>query len=138
MKTSVVSFTGLLIALALVGALRPDHASAEDAPAVTLSSGRRFVETDGEAIYRAVCQSCHMADGQGAQGAGTYPALARNPRLAGAAYPVYNILHGRKAMPAFGPFLNDQQVAEVTGYVRTHFGNDHPVPVSAADVKALR
>lgn len=42
----------------------------------------------GEQVYGAVCQACHMADAKGATGAGTIPALANNPRLAGAAYPI--------------------------------------------------
>lgn len=111
--------------------------AADNAP-VTISEGARFVEKDGESLYRAVCQSCHMPDGQGAKGAGMYPALAGNPTLAAASYPVYNVLHGRKGMPAFGKVLSDEQVAEVTNYVRTQMGNRYTDAVTAADVKALR
>ena len=32
-----------------------------------------FTEQGGEAIYRSVCAGCHMPDGRGASGAGTYP-----------------------------------------------------------------
>ena len=35
-------------------------------------------QTSGEDVYRALCQGCHMADRQGASGAGSYPALAGN------------------------------------------------------------
>ena len=31
----------------------------------------------GEAIYKGVCQGCHMPDAKGAVGAGAYPALAK-------------------------------------------------------------
>lgn len=103
-----------------------------------ISDGFKFGEKDGESLYRAVCQSCHMAEGQGAKGAGMYPALASNPRLASSGYPVYNILHGRKGMPSFKMMLSDEQVAEVTNYVRTHMGNDYKDAVKASDVKAMR
>ena len=56
----------------------------------------------GEAIYKGVCQGCHMPDAKGAVGAGTYPALAKNPKLETAGYPVSVIVHGQKAMPPFG------------------------------------
>jgi mono/diheme cytochrome c family protein len=97
-----------------------------------------FMQRDGEAIYHSVCQGCHMPDGQGAVGAGTYPALARNPRLAAAGYPVLMVVNGQKAMPPFGGLLDDDQVAAVVNYVRTHFGNAYEDAVSATDVSAAR
>jgi mono/diheme cytochrome c family protein len=92
----------------------------------------------GEAIYKGVCQGCHMADAKGAVGAGAYPALAKNMNLETAAYPVSIVLKGQKAMPFFGLQLNDQQIADVVNYVRTHFGNKYKDKVKAEDVKALR
>lgn len=103
-----------------------------------ISEGWRFGESDGESLYRAICQGCHMPDGKGAQGAGMYPALAGNAKLAAGIYPVYTVLNGRKGMPAFKNMLSDAQVAEVTNYVRTHLGNSYKDAVTAADVKAVR
>jgi mono/diheme cytochrome c family protein len=103
-----------------------------------ISEGFRFSQKDGESLYRAVCQSCHMADGRGAQAAGMYPALAGNAKLAASSYPAYNVLHGRKGMPGFKNMLTDEQVAEVTNYVRTHMGNAYKDLITPADVKALR
>ena len=97
----------------------------------------RFVYRDGEHLYRAICQGCHMADGKGAQGAGAYPALASNPRLASGLYPASVVLNGRNGMPPIGRYLDDAQVAAVVNYVRSHFGNDYRDPVSAEDVKNL-
>jgi mono/diheme cytochrome c family protein len=105
---------------------------------VPLSDGWRFVQRDGAALYRAICQGCHMEDGRGAQGAGAYPALAGNPRLASAPYVVLTVLGGRKAMPRFDHFLDDAQVAAVASHVRTRFGSGVAEPVSAADVRTLR
>lgn len=111
---------------------------AADAPPVPLSEGFRVTHTDGATLYRAICQGCHMADAQGASGAGRYPALAGNARLGSAPYVILTVLNGRKGMPGFGGALNDDQVAEVVRHVRTQFGNSFTEPVSAADVKALR
>lgn len=97
-----------------------------------------FPQKSGQAIYAAVCQGCHMPDAKGAIGAGAYPALANDPNLQAAGYPIYLVLYGQKAMPGFGGFLNDAQVAAVVGYIRTHFGNDYKDKVSADDVKAAR
>jgi mono/diheme cytochrome c family protein len=96
------------------------------------------LQRDGEAIYRAICQGCHMPDGQGAIGAGAYPALAANPNLEVPAYPIAFVLNGRKAMLPFGRMLNDEQVAAVVNYVRTHFGNKYTDVVSGAEVRHLR
>ena len=92
----------------------------------------------GEAIYKGVCQGCHMPDAKGAVGAGAYPALAKNANLETAAYPVSIVLKGQKAMPFFAMQLGDQQIADVVNYVRTHFGNKYKDRVKAADVKLLR
>ena len=92
----------------------------------------------GEAIYKGVCQGCHMSDAKGAVGAGAYPALAKNENLETAAYPVSIVLKGKKAMPFLGMQLDDQQVADVVNYVRTHFGNKYRDKVKPEDVKALR
>ncbi|MFT3687822.1 c-type cytochrome [Paenirhodobacter sp.] len=99
----------------------------------------RLTQTDGETIYRAVCAACHMPEGQGAVGAGHYPALAKNEMLAGADYPVHVITHGQKAMPPIGEMLDDAQVAAVVNYIRTHFGNNYTEdPATPESVAAAR
>ena len=91
----------------------------------------------GEQVYSQVCQACHMADAKGGSGAATIPALANNPRLATAGYPITLILRGRGAMPSLADLLPPAQIANVTGYIRTHFGNNYPTPVTAEDVVRL-
>lgn len=91
----------------------------------------------GEETYRTICQACHMADAKGATGAGTFPALSGNPKLAAGAYLAMIVLRGKGAMPAFRPYLTDVQIAEVTNYVRTHFGNKFSGEVTAGDVAKL-
>jgi len=97
-----------------------------------------FPEQGGEALYKNICQGCHMPNAQGAVGAGMYPALAKNPKLEVAGYPIAVVVNGQKAMPAFGNMLNDQQIADVINFVRTHFGNNYKDAVKPADVKAAR
>ena len=100
--------------------------------------GGPFPMQGGEAIYKGVCQGCHMPDARGAVGAGMYPALAKNENLETAGYPVGVIVKGQKAMPALGPFFSDQQVADVVNYIRTHFGNKYKDKVKPEDVKLMR
>ena len=97
-----------------------------------------FAHQDGATLFRAVCQGCHMADAKGAIGAGFYPALAGNTKLASATYPALVVLKGRHGMPPFGDYLTDAQVAEVVNYVRTHFGNSYTDALGPADVTMLR
>jgi mono/diheme cytochrome c family protein len=107
-------------------------------PDGSFSNPTHFMPRDGEVIYRTSCQGCHMSAGEGAIGAGAYPALANNSKLRTRRYPVYLVVNGSKAMPPFGSLLDDEQVAAVVNYMRTHFGNDYKDSVSAADVKAAR
>ena len=98
----------------------------------------RFTQIGGEALYQATCQGCHMAKGEGAKGAGFYPALASNPKLAAAAYPVSVVMNGLHGMPSFAPKLSDEQIANVVNYVRSNFGNQYKDTITAADVKPFR
>ena len=103
-----------------------------------LSPGFRFSEQTGEALYSNACQACHMGNGEGAMGAGRYPALAKNPKLEPADHATYVVLHGQNAMPAVGRLMTDEQVAAVVNYIRTHFGNDYKDPMTAEEVKKAR
>jgi mono/diheme cytochrome c family protein len=125
-----LALTGMAFAAAACGFALADSAGVIGANA--------FPERDGPAIYAAICQGCHMPDARGATGAGAYPALAGDKTLASAGYPVLLVLYGQKAMPGFGGFLDDAQVAAVVHYVRTHFGNDYKDAVTPADVKVAR
>lgn len=104
----------------------------------TFSSNQRFVPKDGEVLFRSICQGCHMPDAKGAVGAGKYPALAKNEKLEASGYPVFIVLNGLQGMPGFGMYLDDEQVAAVVNYVRTHFGNDYKDKITSDDVKAVR
>ena len=104
--------------------------------------------TDGRQIFEQICQGCHMPNGQGAVGAGHFPALANNRTLASRQHVAVTILMGRRNMPAFGAkhaigfvgppaSLSTGQIAAVINYVRTHFGNRYTDSITAAEVEAL-
>jgi len=97
-----------------------------DDSAAWFESRSVLTQQTGEGIYKAVCASCHMPDGQGATGAASYPALADNPTLEYPEYAVMLTLHGQAAMPPLRGVLDDEQIAEVVNYIRTSFGNDYP------------
>ena len=125
------------IILAAVLALIPAALLAQEGQRV-FSSGYRFVEMSGEELFNNVCRGCHMADGAGAHGAGSYPSLVHNPNLEASGYPLTLVLRGRRGMPPFGDMMNDDQVAAVVNYVRTHFGNNFRDAVTAREVKDAR
>ncbi|EMX8451423.1 TPA: cytochrome c [Pseudomonas aeruginosa] len=124
-----------LAALALCTALSAGAAQAAEQP--PFSGPDHFDESSGEALFQGICQGCHMPQAQGAAGAGHYPALAHNPRLAAAAYPIYMVSHGNGGMPSFKDYLSDEQIAAVVNYVRTHFDNHYADTVKIDDVKKI-
>ena len=90
---------------------------------------------DGEEIYMTRCLSCHMTNGEGVQG--VFPPLASSEHVVGdKGVLVRMILNGLRGevvvdgvtyngmMPPWGGFLDDEQVAAVTTYIRSNFGND--------------
>ena len=102
------------------------------------AKSRAFAAEGGAAVFKSICQGCHMPDAKGAVGAGAYPALAANPNLEAAGYPLMMVVGGRKAMPAFGNMLTDSQIADVVNYVRTNFGNRYTDAVTPEDVAQIR
>src|SRR4029079_18066781 len=71
--------------------------------------GADFAMQGGEAVYRGVCQGCHMPDANGATGAVSYPPLSKNPHLAEAGYVISMVLSGHKGIPLFRGHLTDRQ-----------------------------
>lgn len=127
----------LMAALAALPALA-QQAGTNSGSIGTFADADVFKYTDGKALFESSCQACHQVGGVGAVGAGHYPALANNPNLATASYPIMLILHGQKAMPPLGDYFNDDQVAAIVNYIRTNFGNTYDDPVTAQDVADMR
>lgn len=106
------------------------------------------MNSPGAALYQDNCAACHRSDGEGYSH--TYPALANNPALL-AEDPsslISMVLQGGQAavtkraktgmrMPEFGWRLTDEQVAELSNFVRNSWGNQAS-EVTAKQVKKLR
>jgi len=134
-KASVAAMSA---ALSLLSFAACAQGTVPTSPGPALSRGARFIESSGAELFANVCQGCHMPDGKGAAGAGTYPSLAGNPNLGAGGYPVEVVVNGQRGMPAFGPTMSDDQVVAVVNFLRTHFGNNYRDVVTAEDVKSVR
>ena len=88
---------------------------------------------EGSALFARECAVCHGPVAQGGDG----PKLAGNANLAAAENVINQVLRGGGYMPPFGDALNDRQVAAVSSFVRSSFGNSFG-PVQPADVTKLR
>ncbi|MFP6896344.1 MAG: PA14 domain-containing protein [Roseibacillus sp.] len=109
---------------------------------------------DGKVMYEQLCGACHGNDGQGAQ-EGQFPPLADSAWIKGApdrmiqvvlhgmmgevtvpskfaASPTYNLV-----MPPQGAALTSDQIARITTYVRTSWGNKEGA-ITVAMVEAQR
>ena len=134
----------LAIALAAVSVSSLALAQEEEGPAQGPGSEELgatvdvFTQADGETHYLTACSGCHGRSGGGAYGAAQYPALAGNARLEVARYPVNLIVEGNGAMPSFAEWLDDEQVAAVTNYIRSELGNGYADAVSSDDVARMR
>jgi len=125
-------------AFSLLSFLANAQGAGPSASEPALSAGFRFYEMSGEELFANVCRACHMSDGKGAVGAGTYPSLAGNRNLEASGYPLDVVVNGRRGMPPFGAMMSDDQVAAVVNYLRTHFDNNNQDTVTAEDVKIAR
>ena len=126
----------------------PDATTEKPQPAAALSPRAQAQFDNGAKLYQTHCADCHQANGSGI--APAYPPLAGNRALtmADAANPIRIVLNGGFApgtegnprpygMPAYGPLLDDGEVAAVVSYLRNAWGNTAP-PVSANDVNKYR
>ena len=86
----------------------------------------------GREVYLSNCSSCHQPDGKGIKDA-VAPLVGNGAVLAGGPQDVIRtILGGIEAkgtdapMPAVGAGMTDQQIADVTNYIRQSWGNTAP------------
>lgn len=105
--------------------------------AAPATAAKPVASDPGAIVYQEVCQACHMANAKGAVGAGRIAALAGNKNLEYPDYAIGVVTGGKGPMPWFRGELTDQQIADVIGYVRTHFGNRYPSKVTAAQVAEM-
>jgi len=127
---------GVLLSLPSQATLAQSAADISADP--TFSGGFKFAEQSGESLFKSVCQACHMPNGEGATGAGSYPSLVSDPAFGDHGYPAYVVVFGKRAMPPFGDMMSNDQVAAVVNYLRTHFGNNYLDEVTAEEIQAIR
>jgi mono/diheme cytochrome c family protein len=133
-----VKLTVIIVAVAVGLLAMAAGVATEPGGARVTAASSHFMSQSGKGLYMSVCRGCHMSNGQGATGAGSYPSLRKDLALGNAVYPIYIVLNGRRAMPGFRDYLSDKQIAAIVNYVRTHFGNDDRPAVTARDVRPLR
>jgi cytochrome c oxidase subunit 2 len=115
-------------------------AAAADDPAKTWTV--EDLKKRGEQVYAKTCVVCHQATGKGQPPA--FPPLDGSKVVQGPkAGQIDVVLHGvpKTAMAAFGPQLNDTEIAAVITFTRNNWGNKVEGAeglVQPADVKALR
>ena len=93
----------------------------------------------GKSVYATSCVACHQANGAGIPN--VFPGLADSPMVTGDVTKhidvVVNGVTGT-AMQAFGPQLNDADLAALITYERNAWGNNTGDLIQPADVKAAR
>jgi mono/diheme cytochrome c family protein len=125
-----------------------DAKPAEDTPAAEPAPAAQTAAVNGEAEYTTTCSACHQATGEGMPGA--FPplagsAIANNPSpdqmiaivLKGLQGPVQ--VKGMEYNGMMSPWesLSDEQIAAITTYERSSWGNSAPA-VTPEMVAAVR
>lgn len=124
----------------------PDQAGSAAAP--TPVAVPDAVAASGRATYLGLCSGCHGTEGQGIPHVVVPLSTNASLRLTSAHNLNRTILHGIPAlrfpglerlqpMPAFGALLTDQQIADLSNWLRANWGGQKP-DVGVADVQALR
>ena len=119
------------------------------APEPTVTPPPPAQMTDGEKLYKGACIACHEVDGTGSPR--VYPPLPGNANLQSAdpSSTLRVILDGAEtvttprapnkgSMPEYATKMTDQQIADVTNYIRNSWGNSAPAVTAEQVAKARR
>lgn len=132
----------------LPGSDAKDAAYTYDGKATALLDSGNTAGNHGAEVYLHECAICHRNDGGGV--ARMFPPLAGNPVVVsehpisvinliahGGALPPSNQAPSTVAMPGYADHLSDQDIADVTNFVRTSWGNAGAADSTAASVAKL-
>jgi cytochrome c oxidase subunit 2 len=115
----------------------------EGAAAAAASSNKTWTKAElmehGKTVYTTSCMACHQGGGEGLPP--MFPALKGSAIATGdIAKHIDIVVNGKPgtAMQAFGPQLNDADIAALVTYERNAWGNDTGDVVQPADIKAAR
>lgn len=103
---------------------------------------------EGSDLYVSLCSGCHGRDGEGKPHVAVSMRSNSTVRQKDPHNLIVTLLDGideqgfpglerMQAMPAFAGTLSDEQLAQLTRYLRTTWGG-HPADVTAQDVRSLR
>ena len=145
---AAIAASAALVGLGVAEASIPPHGATGLAAAPHLASINRRQPPDGKQLYATTCAACHQLDGTGLTD--VYPPLAESEWVTGSEERLIKVvLHGVTGeievggeifsglMPAWGPSLDDAQIAAVLTYVRKSWGNSAS-PVAPATVARVR
>ena len=100
---------------------------------------------NGKNVYQTYCQSCHMEEGVGVEGA--FPSLVKTGNLTDKNKLVKIVLQGMRGpivvngvkynSEMAGLSLTDQETADVINYIRNSWGNKAPM-IKASDVAVAK
>lgn len=146
-----------VLALCLLGLSAVSTANAQKTPAKTAKPPKPAVAAaaagpampiDGAKLFATTCAACHQVSGDGLED--KYPPLNGSEWVTGGEAKLIRIVMqgltgpvevaGQTfdgAMPAWGGVLKDPEIAAVTSYVRSAWGNK-AAPITAATVTAIR
>jgi mono/diheme cytochrome c family protein len=144
----VVSYSTSLMSDQDLNAIATYLKSVPSSPAGRSSSPDSGAMKRGEQIFSDGCASCHLEGGKGqpryfppvagdAVGQQANPGTLIHLILAGGRTAPTQSRPSPLTMPSFAWKLTDQQIADVSTYVRNSWGNSAP-PVSAGDVAKMR
>ncbi|WCR19802.1 PQQ-dependent sugar dehydrogenase [Paracoccus alcaliphilus] len=115
---------------------RPESAAVTTGEAdvsVTEDSNIAEVAALGAPKYADSCAMCHGPAGGGGAGA----VLAGNKQLDDIQFVANSIVHGFGYMPSFGSQLNDNDIAEISTFIRNSWGNEFGV-LTTEQVQTVR
>ncbi|CAK9885968.1 MAG: Gluconate 2-dehydrogenase cytochrome c subunit [Candidatus Erwinia impunctatus] len=140
--------TAIAVYLKSLPSSDPEATAPQDKPDTQAGLVSGALNQPGARLYMDNCAACHRTDGKGY--ANAFPPVAHNPAILSddPSSLISIILRGSKAavtrdavtgltMPDFGWRLNDDDVAALSSFVRSSWGNQASA-VSAKQVKAIR
>ena len=113
--------------------------AAEAAASAEKTWTRAELMSHGEKVYTTACAACHQANGEGLPN--VFPGLKGSAVAIGDIAKHFDVVINGvtgTAMAAYGPQMNDADLAAVITYERNAWGNDTGDVVQPADVKAAR
>ena len=142
-KPTVLALREIAEGLVTTQSLEEERRAKAEAAEAAASAERTWTKADlmshGEKVYNTACAACHQVNGEGLPN--VFPGLKGSAIAVGdVAKHIDIIINGVSgtAMAAYGPQMNDVDLAAIITYERNAWGNNAGDVVQPADVKAAR